>query len=179
MSQKIFDVSRIAFDYEEDTITVLAIVDRPNLRFDGINVRLVKDKETQIPLWVAEILEEEDLVVIKSDKSISHSYMAELSHNEGSERTLSKLDSLLYRRVRAEILRLRDTNTGTSLRKLTSIEGSFHKILRLRYKKILNLAMIDLEKNGNLSLTSEEQWLYSQLHKLFDVWETEIGNPSS
>lgn len=178
MSQKIFDVSRIAYDYEEGSITVLATVDLPNLRFDGINVRLIKDKETQIPLWVAEILEEEDLLIIKSDKSISHSYMAEISHKEGSERTLSKLDSLLYRRVRAEILRLRNTNTGSSLRKLTSIEGSFHRILRLRYKKILNLAMIDLEKNGNLSLTSEEQWLHSQLNKIFEVWEKEIGTPS-
>ena len=49
----------------ESNVTVIAKLDMPDLRLDRINIRLIKDKETDVPLWVAEVLEENEVAIIK------------------------------------------------------------------------------------------------------------------
>ncbi len=171
-----FDLNRITYELEEDTVNVISLVDYPEIRIDGINFILKKNHTLKIPLWIAEVLEEVNMVVIKMDEDVSYSYMAELAHREGDQRQLTELDSLLYRRVRAEIDRLSKDNTSMSLRKLTSIEGSFNKLLRLRFRKILNLAVTDVDDKSNKKFSEEEKWLYNQLHNIFSIWKDNIGS---
>lgn len=169
------DLARLTFDLEETSVKVIAQKNIPDLRIDRVNIRLVKDKESEVPLWIAEVLEENGYVIIKDIQLVSHGFMARLAHKEGEKRVLESVDSHLYRRVRIEIAKLRNTNTSTSLRKLTSIEGNFNKLLRLRYKKLLNIAMLDNQLDGNLALSEEEKWLYTRLNEIFITWQAKAG----
>lgn len=170
------DLSRLNYELEEDKVNVLALKDYIDLRIDGINLNLVKDQDAEVPFWLAKILEEKDIVKIQTDLIISPRNIRTIAHQEGEKRSLSKIDSLLYRRVRTEIERLRKLNTNSARRKLTSIEGSFNTILRLRFRKVLNLAIIGQEKDSfHRILTKEEEWLYLQLNNLFQKWNGYVG----
>ncbi|MCY3412967.1 MAG: hypothetical protein INQ03_15115 [Candidatus Heimdallarchaeota archaeon] len=169
------DLARLVFEMEESLVPVIAKIDLPNLKLDRVNVRLIKDQVSEVPLWVAEILESMEVAIIQEDQKVSHGYLARLAHKEGEDRTLKPIDSHLYRRVRIEIDRLDNINTSTSLRRKTSLEGSFQKLLRRRFKKLLNIVMIDNQLDGNLPLTEEEKWLYQELNKVFSTWQSRVG----
>lgn len=169
------NLTRLTFDLEESLVTVIALKDIPDLRLDRINIRLLKDKESDVPLWVAEVLEENGVAIIKEDHTVSHGYMARLAHKEGENRILEEIDSHLYRRVRIHISNLANINTGSALRKKTSIEGNFSKLLRRRFRKILNIVMIDNQLDGNLTLSEEEKWLYKQINQIFNTWQKNVG----
>ncbi|MHA2253007.1 MAG: hypothetical protein ACXAD7_21770 [Candidatus Kariarchaeaceae archaeon] len=170
MSDLRLDLTRLNYELEEEPIPVIAMKDYLDLRIDGINLNLIKDQSTEIPLWIARILEESNIVSIRSDDIISPRSIRTIAHQEGEKRSLAEIDSLLYRRVRTEIGRLRKLGTANALRKLTSIEGSFNTILRLRYRKILNLATIGKDKDSyQQTLTQEE---------LFLTWNKVVGASS-
>ncbi len=173
------DMTRLTFDLEETMVSVIALEDIPDLRLDRINIRLMKDKEAEVPLWVAEVLEENNIAIIKDDHTVSHKYIARVAHKEGDNRILEEIDSHLYRRVRTYIQKLDNINTAKSLRQKTSIEGNFEKLLRMRFKKILNIVMIDNQLDGNLALSEEEKWLYSQLNMIFRSWQRNVGISSN
>ena len=169
------DLSRLSFDLEEMPVKVVAKKDMEEVRIDRIAIHLIKDKETEVPLWVAEILEEQDLVKIKADQMVNHGFMARLAHRESENRALESVDSLLFRRVRIEIENLRKDKSSSALRKLTSIEGNFNKLLRLRFRKLLHIVMIDNQLDGSLELTEEEKWLYTQLNEISTIWQKNAG----
>ena len=180
MSELGLDLTRLVYDFEEEDIHVLPLKDYPDLRLDGLGIRLVKGQETKIPLWVAEILAEEDYVKILIDDSISPRSLKQFVHQENETRSLNSVDSLLYRRVRKYIEDLRNKGTSGAYRKLTSIEGSFNSLIRLRFRKIINYATSGkLDSKDRNSLTDEEQWLFDNLHNLFVTYQGNAGSPSS
>ena len=97
------DLRRLMYDFEDEEITVLALKDYPDLRLDGMGIRLIKGQETKIPLWVAEILANEKIVKISADDTISPRALKQLVHQENEARSLHQVDSLLFRRVRKYI----------------------------------------------------------------------------
>ncbi|OLS29124.1 MAG: hypothetical protein HeimC2_03190 [Candidatus Heimdallarchaeota archaeon LC_2] len=180
MSELGLDLTRLVYEFEEENIQVLPLKDYPELRLDGLEIRLIKGQETKIPLWVAEILANENYVKILIDDSLSPRSLKQLVHQENETRSLSPVDSLLYRRVRKYIEDLHNKGTSGAYRKLTSIEGSFNTLLRLRFRKIINYATSGkLDSKDRNSLTEEEQWLFDNLHNLFEIYQKNAGTPSN
>lgn len=169
------DLQRLQFELEEASIEVLPLQDYQNLRFDGIQIHLVKDQTTSIPLWVAEILEAEQIVKIQLDNYVSPRNIRQLAFQEEESASLNKIDPLMYRRIRHYIELLNREASANSLRRLTSIEGSFNTILRLRYRKLLNLATVKRDATNIEKLTSEESWIYRNLHELFRQFSESVG----
>lgn len=179
MSELGLDLTRLMYDFEEEDITVLALRDYPDLRLDGMGIRLIKGQETKIPLWLSEILADEKIVKISADDRISPRALKQLVHQENEARSLSQIDSLLFRRVRKYIEELRGKGTGSAFRKLTSIEGSFNTLLRLRFRKIINYAVSGkLDPKDRNTLAEEEMWLFESLYDLFISYQKNAGIPS-
>ncbi len=177
MSEIDLDLTRLNFELEDENVKILPLVDNLNLRIDGINLNLTKDQETEAPLWIARILDENKTVKILGDDVISPRSIRSIAHQEGEKRSLLEIDPLLYRRVHHEIKRLKKENTNNARRKLTSIEGSFNTILRLRFRKILNLSTIGHSEDNYLkTLSKEEAWLYQKLNNLFKSWNNNVGS---
>ncbi|MHA2172498.1 MAG: hypothetical protein ACXAB7_21720 [Candidatus Kariarchaeaceae archaeon] len=173
------ELVRLNYDLEEENVTILAKEDLFDLRIDGITINLTSNQETEVALWVALVLEEHGLVTIQEQESISPRNVKAIAHEEGNKRSLAELDSLLFRRVRTEIERLRKVGTNNARRKLTSIEGSFNTILRLRFKKLLNLASLGQDHDSlQKTLSKEEEWLYIRLYDLFKTWNSGAGSNS-
>ncbi|MDH5401929.1 MAG: hypothetical protein OEZ01_01295 [Candidatus Heimdallarchaeota archaeon] len=176
MTDLSLEMRRLNFELEENPVNVIAMRDYKDLSIDGININLIEDHETQLPYWIAKTLEENNLVKIMEEISVTPRALSELAHKEGKQRTLTPIDSLLYQRVIVEIRRLRKESTGNAMRKLTSIEGSFNLIKRHRFRKILQMAMTDqMQKSVQSKLTLEENWLYEKLTHLYGNWINLIG----
>lgn len=174
------DLRRLMYDFEDEEITVLALKDYPDLRLDGMGIRLIKGQETKIPLWVAEILANEKIVKISADDTISPRALKQLVHQENEARSLHQVDSLLFRRVRKYIGELHNKSTSSAYRKLTSIEGSFNTLLRLRFRKIISYAVSGkLDPKDRNSLAEEEKWLFENLYDLFVSYQKNAGTPST
>lgn len=180
MSELGLDLTRLMYDFEEEDITVLALKDFPDLRLDGMGIRLISGQEAKIPLWLAESLAEQKIVKINADDSITPRALKQLVHQENETRSLSQVDSLLFRRVRKYIEELRNKGSSSAYRKLTSIEGSFNTLLRLRFRKIINYAVSGkLETKDRKSLAEEERWLFESLYDLFISYQKSAGTPST
>jgi hypothetical protein len=168
------------YDFEEEEISVLALKDYPDLRLDGMGIRLIKGQESKIPLWLAELLSDENIVKISVDDNISPRALKQLVHQENESRSINTVDSLLFRRVRRYIEELRIKSTSSAYRKLTSIEGSFDTLLRTRFRKIINYATSGrLETKDRNSFAEEERWLFENLHNLFVSYRENAGVPSN
>lgn len=179
MADMTLDIARITYELEEEPVRVLPLETKTDIKLDGIQIQLIKDQEINVALWMAEILEKEGLVAIQSDEIVSPSSLNLIVRKEGDARSITQVSSLLFRRVRIEIDRLRKENNTNALRRLASIEGSFNTIVRLRNKKILTMAFGgQLDSRTKNQLTTEELWLFQHLEGLFEVYAKSVGSSS-
>ena len=172
------DLKRLQFELEEEPIEILPLQDFADLRFDGIQLHLVKDQVATIPLWVAEILENEGVIKIQLDNYVSPRSVRQLAFQEEETPALNKIDPLMYRRIRHYIDLLGKESSQASLRRLTSIEGSFNTILRLRFRKLLNIATVKRDSTNMARLTSEESWIYNNLNGIYRHFSDSVGSKS-
>lgn len=176
MSNSSLDLSRLVYELEEELVSVVALKTLQDLRIDGISIQLIEGQEAKLPLWIAEILEQEQYVKQIAEEMISPRAIKELVHKEQENRAVNPVDSLLFRRVRKYIEELRNKSTSSALRKLTSIEGNFHTLMRLRFRKIMQYAAGgQLDHKGRNSLSAEELWLYQQLYDIFEIYTKTTG----
>jgi len=168
------ELARLNYDFEEADIEVEPLMDYGNLRFDGNNYNIIEGRKLNLPLWIAEILEENGIVMINTTNSGSVDRLRSVMQKERKYPTLTDLDRLLYRQVRNEINNLRAQGTQTSLMQLSSLEGSLNGILRLRTRKILQIVRDD-EGMNNPNMTAEEEWLFERLNSLYSSWKEKVG----
>ncbi len=173
------ELNRIDFDFGEEPVQVICIKKFETFDIDNISVHIPEGQSAKVPYWIAEILLERDLVEFDSDEEINYRTMAQYAHEEGREKKLARLPSSLFiKRTRAEIKRLSSENNKMAIRKLTSIEGSFNKIMRNRMKKILQEAIVNANENKqNPNLLEEEVWLLNHLRFLLKNWQSQLGLP--
>lgn len=179
MSTLVDQLKRAEYQYYEDTIDVIALIDRSGdkaIRFEGIHLILVKDSRLSMPLWIAEILEDKGMVKIPLDDTGLLEELDGIQTREAGSK-LSKIDKNLYRRVRKELELLRKSNHRTNKMKHRSIDEYYHQILEIRSKKIV--AMFSYQNNlANLQLRDlpvEEKWLLDQFTQVYLIWKNQIG----
>jgi len=166
------EMRRIEWEFEEEKIEVRALEDFESLDIENFHISLRKDDVIQLPLWLADVLIEEGLVQFHKDPIIDLNKLLQISYDENKSTSLVELNtSMFIRRVKEEISRLEQENGIMAVRKLTSVKGSFNKIMRARIKKIMAYAQSsDQESKNKRIFSAEEQWIYYRMRELLESW---------
>ncbi len=173
------ELKRIDFDFEESLVFVKGLKSLDPIDIDGINIRLVENQSTRVPLWVADILVREGYASYDDDADINYRTLAQLAHEEAKQKKLAHLPTKLFiKRAKFEIERLSKEHNKVALRKLASIEGSFNKIIKRRMKKLIQEAILASDEIKNQpNVLAEEEWLLNNLRRLLQSWQEALNLP--
>jgi hypothetical protein len=173
-------MGRLNYELEEETVTVVPLRDYTNLRLDGMLFNLIEGRKAEIPLWIAEILENRGYVFIENDIKGVKDKLRRIFEQEREYGKLVEMDSLLFRRVRTQIDKLRNDNNESSVFELRTIEALFHRIINRRLKKIFRSIIAEDGDEHHLKLfTREEQWLVDRLKEMYSSWVKSVGYDST
>ncbi len=166
------EMRRIEWEFEEEKIEVQALRDFGTLDIENYHLSLRKDDIIQLPLWLAEVLIDEGIVRYHRDQQVDLNRLLQISYDENKSSSLVELNtSMFIRRVKEEIRRLEQESGIMAVRKLTSMKGSFNKIMRARIKKIMTYAQsTDQESKNKRLFSAEEEWIYYRMRELFESW---------
>jgi len=171
------DLVKLALNYHLlNSVKVAALKDLDSIRGDDSWERIRRGEEVDIPLWLALILEPKGYVEIReskvSDVDVSKYLIIEKSMKGG------------------EFLKLRDTFLIDSLRllnnlrksqsegkasdevfKLIRVEADFKDLIRMRLRKITQIALLGKEPEEYYnSLLLEERVLLKKLYDIINSW---------
>jgi hypothetical protein len=171
------ELQRIVFDFEEKPVMIKSLVDNPNVKIGKNTIKLIKNSEFEVPLWIARNLVEAKQAEIKVMKSFDIPYMQSLLWDEGKSQTPIELDPDFYPVVSLQIEELsRKSETDPySLRDKERMEALLKDIITKRRFKIIKLS----QKVGDPSpfirhLTPEELWLFKNLRNQLQEWESSL-----
>jgi hypothetical protein len=179
MSTLVDDLKRAEYEFYEENIEVMALVDRSGenaIRFEGMHLILVKNNRTLVPLWVAEILEQQELVSIPIDDSTLLEELDIINSRENQGK-LSKIDKNLYSRVKKELKILRNNSNRQNAMRYRSLYDYYNAIIEKRARKIVTMfSYQDIEDNQAIrDLPAEERWLLNRINEIYTVWKRRIG----
>ena len=171
------ELERFTWEFQEEKVDILALKNFGPVDIDKVHLNLVRGKITSVPLWVAEILQEEEIVQINGFEEVNFAFLLKLAYDETKSERLTELGIPMFiEKVKNEIKRLENNPNKNSpnintMQKQTSVRGSFNTIIRYRFKKILKYMQGTSSpiKNKRI-LTTEEEWLYGKLRDLFEIW---------
>ncbi len=171
------ELQRIVFDFEEKPVLIKSLVDNPNINIGNHSIKLIKNSEFEVPLWIARILMEEKQAEIKVRKSFDVPYMQSLLWDEGKSQTPIELDPDFYPVVSLQIedLNRKAETDPYALRDKERMEALLKDIITKRRFKIIKLS----QKVGDPSpfirhLTPEELWLFKNLRNQLQEWESSL-----
>ncbi|NHJ41124.1 MAG: DNA replication complex GINS family protein [Asgard group archaeon] len=171
------ELQRIVFDFEEKPVLIKSLVDNPNINIGNHSIKLIKNSEFEVPLWIARILMEEKQAEIKVRKFFDVPYMQSLLWDEGKSQTPIELDPDFYPVVSLQIedLNRKAETDPYALRDKERMEALLKDIITKRRFKIIKLS----QKVGDPSpfirhLTPEELWLFKNLRNQLQEWESSL-----
>ena len=166
------ELQRVIWEFREENVDVLVLQNLGPIDIDKFHLNLVQGQKNQLPLWIAETLEEEQIVQIKGFEEVNLSFILKLAYDETNSKRLSALNtSMFIEKIKDVIKRLENSSNINTVRKLTSVRGSFNTIMRQRFKKILNYTQgTNVAIKNKRYLSKEEEWLYNKLRELFETW---------
>jgi hypothetical protein len=173
------ELQRIVFDFEEKTVLIKSLVDNPGIKIGSNTIKLIKDSEFEVPLWIARKLEAEGQAKIKRMKTFDIPKMQSILWEENNTHKLMELDPDFYPVVSLQLERLTKSAEGDpyALRDKERMEALLKDIISKRRYKIIKLAQTVGEPSPYVrNLTPEELWLFKSLKSQLQEWETTLIN---
>jgi hypothetical protein len=172
------ELDRVVFGSGEQVISVQAL-ENYEAMIDGVSVKLVKGKESKVPVWVGQVLILNKKAEMLSEDIISVPELNRVVRQEGSF-ALQKIDELLFIKARQEMTRLSRKTDQLAYRNRLSIRGLYEELVRKRLGKILKIAEKgDTAASTIKNLVPEEEWLYHQIEMIVSNWKESLGKQST
>jgi len=172
------ELDRVVFGSGEHIISIQAL-ENYEAMIDGVNVKLVKGKESKVPSWVAQVLILNTKAEILSENIISVPELNRVVRQEGSF-ALQKIDDLLFVKARQEMTRLSRKTDQIAYRSRLSIRGLYEELIRKRLGKILKIAEKGETSASTIkNLVPEEAWLYNQIGLIVSNWKESLGEQAT
>jgi hypothetical protein len=165
----------ILFEYRNSlvTVVVLEVIDE----FTVQNVTygpFEKDRETDLPRWIVEVLLLQNKVRVK-DADIGPSELQKALWRETSEPDLQQLSPNYFFIMKQRIAHLIQENQRSPNQVRQATQNKMERLLRdLVTSRLLKLMKISLRENRldeiKNNMTEEERWLVDRLTKLLRSW---------
>jgi len=155
----VFISSRMAECLEE--IQSVRIVAKRDLNFERLGIRIFKDVETEVPRWLAEILEEEGLCEVLKE---SPDVISEKLYREKVSILLTELPQGTFHIIR-EVIR---ESPEDSLMRRDAIELVNRRLGKLM--DYLKASILLTSKKPPKNLLVEEIILYNALKSIIEEW---------
>ncbi|WP_338601443.1 hypothetical protein V6M85_00120 [Sulfolobus tengchongensis] len=133
------------------------------------HIELIKGSEDQLPQWLAIVLEKKRIVKIEDSISLEDlgKILFQEKQNLNTPASLISLNRDFSNRVRLYLETLKKENNIESLEKLRKSLSMLNEIFKIRFRKILQLAFLNIDdQNLTKSMTEEELLIYSTIKQL-------------
>ncbi|QKQ99588.1 DNA replication complex GINS family protein [Metallosphaera tengchongensis] len=140
-------------------------------------VKLIKGSQAEIPIWLTEILEQEGYVSPSpiSIEEISK-YLYQEKQNSTVPGSLVQLPWDFYMRAKATLSELTKGKSIQEVERLNKISYMINEVVRIRLRKIIQLASLNVGDQTILSkLTPEENLIFLELKKNLEIINGDIG----
>lgn len=169
--------SRDQFEFEETLVEVEILVEIPPMDFQVLTIGpFLKGETVSVPRWIAEILVQYDLVLLKDKGELDITLVTKAAWKEKDDPILQEIDPFFYTKIKKRIIWLKnklDTENNPILeRELTELEKTREKIIEQRISKMLKiLGRKSLRDEEEKRFSQEEETLYKTLVKILKDWE--------
>jgi len=174
------NIGNMDFKFEHSPVKIIANRNCPEIELAGLNVGPFEEgNEYEIQFWIAQELERAGIARFREEELLDAAKLYKIQWTERVQTAgqMSKLPENFYPKLRRYVVRLKE-DVAKAPEKLREYEKSRHlvqDIVNSRLKKTVSLASASPQTEQILkNLTSEERFLYEQLHRLIHEWRTQI-----
>ncbi len=171
--------SRDQFEFEETLVDVEILEEIPPMDFQVLTIGpFLKGETVSVPRWIADILEQYDLVLLKDKGKLDITQVTKTAWKEKDDPILQEIDPFFYTKIKKRINwlknKLASENNPILERELIELEKTREKIIEQRISKMLKiLGRRSMRDEEEKRLSQEEKTLYKVLVKLLKDWEEE------
>ncbi|ACP35471.1 Protein of unknown function DUF1288 [Sulfolobus islandicus Y.G.57.14] len=144
------------------------------------NVELIKGSENQLPQWLAIILEEKNVAKIEDRISIEDlgRILFQERQNANTPASLVPLGKDFSSRVQLYLETLKRDKNVESLEKLRKSISILNEIIKIRLRKLIQLAFLNIDDQNLINgMTEEELLIYKTIKQLIkELYGDIIGN---
>lgn len=173
-------IRNLDFDFENSSVLIIANRNCSKIELPGLTVGPFEEgNEYEIKYWIARLLVNSGIARLRKEERLKANKLYKIQWKEKVQRgrRVSNLQEEFYPQLRRYLHELREetakkpekTSEYQKVRQVTK------DILNSRLKKIVSLASAPAPTHQILeNLTTEERFLYEEIHKLISEWRTEI-----
>jgi len=176
----LMNIGNMNFSFEHSLVKIIANRNCPEIKLAGLNVGPFEEgNEYEVMYWIAQELEKAGIARFREEERLDSTKLYKIQWTERVQTAgqISKLPENFYPKLRRYLTELKE-DAAKAPEKLREYEKSRHltqDVVNLRLKKIVSLASAPPQTEQTLkNFTSEERFLYEQLHKIICEWKTQI-----
>ncbi len=167
----------LLFEWKNKKIKVRALKPIPQFVEKKIEY-LKKDIVTEIPIWMARILKENEMIEILDEKNIDLAKLDKFLWREKNSSNLQALEDDLYIRIKEYLenlsKKIKEYPTTQLIENKQQTKAFLDDLLTFRLYKILRIVEAKNRRLLIKSLTNEEKILYDNILSNFEKWKSEI-----
>lgn len=167
----------ILFEWKNKNVKVKALHPIPQIKENKIEYT-EKETITEIPIWMARILKEHNLIEILDEKNFDPAMLDKILWREKNSLNLQPLENDFYIRIKEYLKalskKIKEYPATQLIEKKQKTENFLEGIFSARLYKILRI--VEEKNRGALikSLTNEEKIFFNKIMSDFEVWKSEI-----
>lgn len=165
----------IAYGYGLSIIKVAAKKDIKRVEIGSFTVEETRQgSEIEIPRWVAEVLDKQDLVTYPDDGMELEVFKAINREKIQGPIHLTSMRSDMYPKIRSLLKNdLRENRTPDELQEHQKLSMSTRNLVTIRIRKLLSLAALPSTPDEiTKKITPEEELLFDHVRGVVDQWRT-------
>ncbi|NVM05125.1 MAG: DNA replication complex GINS family protein [Candidatus Helarchaeota archaeon] len=167
----------LLFEWKNKKIKVRTLKPIPQIEENKIEYTK-KDLVTEIPIWMARILKENEMIEILDEKNIDLAKLDKFLWREKNNSNLQPLEDDLYIRIKEYLenlsKKIKKYPTTQLIENKQKTKDFIDDLLTFRLYKILRIVEAKNRRLLIKSLTNEEKILYDSILSNFEKWKSEI-----
>ncbi|MFX0136398.1 MAG: hypothetical protein ACFFDN_22340 [Candidatus Hodarchaeota archaeon] len=167
----------LLFEWKNKKIRVRTLKPVPQINENKIEF-IKKDVVTEIPIWMASILKENEMIEILDEKNINLAKLDKFLWREKNSSNLQPLEDDLYIRIREYLenlsKKIKEYPTTQLIENKQKTKNFLDDLLTFRLYKILRIVEAKNRRQLIKSLTNEEKILFNNILANFEKWKSEI-----
>lgn len=177
-------IGNLDFSFENSVVKIVANRNCPEIKLAGLGVGPFEEgSDYEVQYWIAQELMKSGIARFREDELLDSAKLYKIQWKERVQTLgqVSELPENFYPKLRRYLTELKEevTKNPEKMREYEKVRHLAQDIINSRLKKIVSLASAPAQTEQILkSFTSEERFLYEQLHKLVNEWRTQILTPN-
>ncbi|MFX1452383.1 MAG: hypothetical protein ACFFCM_16205 [Promethearchaeota archaeon] len=167
----------LLFEWKNKKIKVRTLKPTPQINENKIEF-IKKGIVTEIPVWMARILKENEMVEIIDEKNIDLATLDKFLWREKNSSNLQSLEDDLYIRIREYLehlsKKIKEYPTTQLIENKQKTKNFLDDLMTFRLYKILRIVEAKNRRVLIKSLTNEEKILFDNILSNFEKWKSEI-----